>query len=137
MERNVRVTKFVNQRSEMFSGPIPDPESLKKYDSIQSGLADRLVKLAEEEQRQRQNLNRMVIENEIVNQKEVNNLYGKGQWYALIAITQVLIVCGIAFYLGYPSASRDIAVVVIVALASVFMGKGLQGKRTSDSSKEN
>lgn len=62
MERNVRVTRFVNQRSEMFSGPIPDPESLKKYDSIQSGLADRLVKLAEEEQRQRQNLNRLVIE---------------------------------------------------------------------------
>jgi hypothetical protein len=78
----------------------------------------------------------MVIENEIVNQKDVNNLYGKGQLYALIAITQVLIICGIAFYLGYPSASRDIAVVVIVALASVFMGKGLKERRSIAGSKD-
>ena len=34
-------------RVEQFSGPVPHPDLLKKYDELMPGLADRLVKMAE------------------------------------------------------------------------------------------
>ncbi len=125
-EQNVRVTRIVNQRSEVFSGPVPDPDSLRKYELIQAGFADRLLKLAEEEQQHRQELNRLIIQNEIQIQQKADRNFKLGQWFAILAITQVVVLCGLAFFWGYPSASRDIAVIVIVALASVFLGKGLK-----------
>lgn len=33
-------------RSEVFSGPIPPPEALARYEEIQSGAADRIIKMA-------------------------------------------------------------------------------------------
>ncbi len=68
-ERNIRITRIANQRSELFSSPVPDPESLERYESINPG-----------------------------------------------------------FYLGQPNAARDIAVIVIVSLAGIFLSKRLMGK---------
>jgi hypothetical protein len=72
---------------------------------------------------------------EIVSQRIRN--FKRGQNFAFLSIVLVVALSTVALYLGFSTVARDIAVVVIVALASVFMGKGLQGKRTSDSSKEN
>jgi hypothetical protein len=48
-----------------------------------------------------------------------------------------VVLCAVALYSGYSTVARDIAVVVIVALASVFMGKGLKERRSIAGSKEN
>lgn len=34
-------------RGEMYSGPIPPPEALARYEEIQPGAADRIIKMAE------------------------------------------------------------------------------------------
>lgn len=39
-----------------FQGPLPPPDALAGYERIQPGLADRIVRMAEEEQRQRHQL---------------------------------------------------------------------------------
>lgn len=39
-----------------FQGPLPPPDALAGYERIQSGLAERIVRMAEEEQRQRHQL---------------------------------------------------------------------------------
>ena len=39
--------------SETYTGPIPHPDILKKYDDVKSGLAERIVKMAEREQEYR------------------------------------------------------------------------------------
>ena len=36
-------------RSEMYSGPIPPPEALARYEEIQPGAADRILKMAEKQ----------------------------------------------------------------------------------------
>lgn len=132
-ERNIRITRIANQRSELFSGPVPDPESLERYESINPGFADRLIKLAEDEQKSRLELNRLLVENEINNQRKTWENYRKGQLFAIIAVTQVVLLCMLGFYLGHPNSARDTAVIVIVALASVFLGKGLKGLRSNNS----
>lgn len=42
---NVSVTK-----SAFYSGPVPDPLSLEKYEKIQPGFANRLITMDEKEQ---------------------------------------------------------------------------------------
>lgn len=44
-----------------FSGPLPPPEILKGYESILPGLADRVVKMAENQSAHRQQLESRVI----------------------------------------------------------------------------
>jgi uncharacterized membrane protein len=125
-ERNIRITRIENQRSELFSGPVPDPESLEKYELIHPGFADRLIKLAEEEQKNRLELNRLLVENEIQNQKRSWDNYRLGQLFAIIAVSEVVLLCTVGFFLGYSNSARDIAVIVIVALAGVFLSKWLR-----------
>jgi hypothetical protein len=48
--------------------------------------------------------------------------------FALIAVTQVVLLCMVGFYLGHPNSARDIAVIVIVSLAGVFLSKRLMEK---------
>ena len=41
------------QKQELFQGPIPHPDLLKKYDEVVPGAAERILRLAEEEQQHR------------------------------------------------------------------------------------
>ena len=48
-------------RSEMYSGPIPPPEALARYEEIQPGAADRILKMAEKQQEHRMALETKAI----------------------------------------------------------------------------
>jgi uncharacterized membrane protein len=50
------VTQQTQIQHVSFQGPIPPPDALAGYERIQTGLADRIVRMAEEEQRQRHQL---------------------------------------------------------------------------------
>ena len=43
------------------SGPIPDPETLRKYNETHPGLAERIVKMAEEESLHRRELEKKIV----------------------------------------------------------------------------
>ena len=60
-----------------FSGPLPPPDILRDYEDIQSGLANRIVSMAEEEQKHRQKVKKIVIEGIIVKRH-------RGQIFAFI-----------------------------------------------------
>lgn len=55
-------------QGQFYSGPVPDPESLAKYESISPGFADRLLKMAEKEQHERISTHNKIIDTE----KELN-----------------------------------------------------------------
>jgi len=40
---------LAEQNDETFSGPIPHPDHLRQYENIQSGFADRMLKMAEDD----------------------------------------------------------------------------------------
>ena len=43
----------MTKESLFYTGPLPPPEQLRKYDIIQTGFADRIVTMAENEQKNR------------------------------------------------------------------------------------
>lgn len=54
------------RREEAYQGPIPPPVILAQYDQIQSGLADRIMKMAESETAHRQSIENRAIDADIV-----------------------------------------------------------------------
>lgn len=51
-----------------FSGPLPPPHILEGYEKIQSGAADRIIKMAEQQASHRQELEKSVIKSNIKNE---------------------------------------------------------------------
>ncbi|MBI1739603.1 MAG: DUF2335 domain-containing protein [Acidobacteriales bacterium] len=44
-----------------FSGPLPHPEDLAKYEQVLPGSADRIIRMAERQAEHRQNLEKTVV----------------------------------------------------------------------------
>lgn len=51
----------VFSQQQAFSGPLPHPDLLEKYNQVLPGLAERIVALAENQSRHRQDLERKVV----------------------------------------------------------------------------
>lgn len=52
-------------RSEEFSGPIPHPEIIKGYEKVLPGSADRIISMAENQSKHRQDLEKMMVRAEV------------------------------------------------------------------------
>jgi len=61
---NIAVGRLQVEHSQ-FSGPIPPPEFLARYDAVLPGLADRIVRMAENQANHRHSLESLAIKAEI------------------------------------------------------------------------
>lgn len=59
----------VEERTVSFSGPLPPPEVLEKYNKIVPGAAERIIKMAEQQSAHRRSLETQVINSDIKNSK--------------------------------------------------------------------
>lgn len=101
-------------RRESFSGPIPHPDLLKGYEEIQRGFAERIIVMAEEEQR-----HQIRCEQEIVHSSSSQS--SRGQWFGFsIAI---LFLCGavvLGLY-GHDWLAGILGGGTLVSLVAVFL----------------
>lgn len=106
----------------MHRGPLPDPETLKSYDEIVEGGAERIFKMAEN-----QSSHRMAIENKAITSQLQQGV--TGQWMGFVlGFLGLAVAFGLAF-LGHDTVAGIIGSTTIVGLASVFViGKKLQSK---------
>jgi uncharacterized membrane protein len=98
----------------LFSGPLPRPEDLAKYEQILIGSADRIIKMAEQQAAHRQALETNTIAEQV-------RQSGRGQHYALIVS---LALVGSALWLGltgHPIVGTIFGGGTIVSLATVFL----------------
>jgi uncharacterized membrane protein len=107
---------------EQFSGPIPHPNILAKYDQIVPGAAERIIKMAENQALHRMSLEKTVIGSDVKKSE-------RGQIFGLIVALFGLVV---GLILGL--FDRQIAASVVVgadlaSLASVFIYGRWQKKR--------
>ncbi len=86
-------TKAIQLQRHEYSGPIPDPDSLARYDEIEAGLASRLVKMAEDESVHRRSLEVKHMDAQIHDLDAIRSEARLGQVFAL-AIGLVAIGCG-------------------------------------------
>lgn len=111
-----------------YSGPVPDPDSLAKYEHIKEGFAERFITMAEKEQSDRNILSSLAIENDriaINNDRDIEMAkianYGRGQIFAIIAVVCALAFCAYIFRLGYPTQGAAVAGVIVVGIAAAFL----------------
>lgn len=91
------------QAQSTYSGPIPPPEALEKYNNTLPGAADRIITMAEKEQQNRYEMAHKIVNREL-----------RGQ---IIGAVLILILIAVALYL---------AIIGQTALAGIIFG-GLIG----------
>lgn len=115
---------LVVQEATTFSGPIPPPGILKAYESAFPGAADRIIKMAEEQSKHRQ-----YIEKKEVDTESRDSLLGI---LSALAIGGAIIVCGTRIVMNVPNISGAIAgtLLNLVGIATII-GTFLKGTGNS------
>jgi len=97
-----------------FSGPLPHPDILRKYEEIVPGAAQRIIKMAEDQTSHRKDLESKVIHSNIVREKW-------GQTLGFIIAIVGLIVAGLVGVFGSAVAGGAIGIATLASLVGVFM----------------
>lgn len=106
--------RAIQVQQEHYSGPLPHPEALARYDEIVPGSAERIIRMAEKEMEHRH-------ENETRLSKNVIRTTFTSIVFAFIS---VIILSGLVFYSlykGFDTVAASIAVGSIAAVAGVFI----------------
>jgi uncharacterized membrane protein len=104
----------VVHQSQTFSGPLPPPEVLRKFDEVVPGAAERIIKMAEEQSAHRKDLERKVIDSD-VSRSKWGQLLG-----FVIAIAGLVAATLISIY-GNAIAGGVLGVGTLASLVGVFM----------------
>ena len=102
------------QHSQLYSGPIPDPESLARYEQIQPGFAERIIRMAEQEA-----LHRRANENIVI--KNSTRMAVTGIIFAFVSV--ILFVGVIAYAISQQSnvAALSTVIAALASLAGIFV----------------
>lgn len=125
-EKEARPVRVAAQISRTFSGPLPPPEILQRYNEIVPGAADRIIKMAENQHHHRQALEKSVVDSNVFSQK-----IGLGLGF-VIAMTAI----GGGIWLsaiGKSGSGLTAIIGALAALVGVFVyGKVQQSKELAD-----
>lgn len=102
-------------------GPLPDPETLQKYEEIYPGMAERIIAMTEKEQGKRHENIDKTIEIERRHQRSLNLNVRMGLFLAFGSVLVTSGMCCYFAYLGNIDAASDTAKWVIASLAAVFI----------------
>lgn len=97
-----------------FSGPLPPPEVLERYNSIVPGAAERILKMAETQSLHRQELEKIAV-------KSGSRDSICGIVAGVIVCTGVLALAALAILKGFGRTGAAIAACDLAALAGVFV----------------
>jgi uncharacterized membrane protein len=97
------------QHQQAYSGPIPDPDSLARYEQIQPGLTERIMNMAEKEAEHRRENDKLIVKSSI-------RMATIG---ILFAFFSVLLFGGIIVYAVYKESNVAALSTVVAALASL------------------
>ena len=106
--------RVIVRQSSTFSGPLPPPETLREFNEIVPGAAERIIKMAEGQFEHRKELERKVIDSDIARSKWGQIL---GFFIAIFGITA----SGIISIYGNPIGGVVLGVGTLASLVGVFM----------------
>jgi len=111
----------LEQRTEIFSGPLPPPAILRQYDEIQPGFAERLLRLTEDEANHRRQVTARAQRYELF-ETTLGQVFGLLVALAALGATVWLGV------LGLETAASIVGGTTIVGLVGAFIA----GRQRSD-----
>jgi len=105
-----------------FSGPIPHPSTLKEYEEIKEGFADRIISMAERQQKHHHSIQKIAL-------KEASDKEKRGQHYAL-GLSVLLISCTTGLIaLGHDIAGGIFGGSTLLGLAYLFINNRQRKKK--------
>lgn len=113
-----------------FSGPLPPPEILEKYNRVFPGLAERIIGMAEQQSKHRQNLEKTVVDSNAFVQKA-------GPFLGFV-VAMTAVVGGIELILKGKDGYGLAAIIgALASLAGVFIyGKTRQRKELNEKAED-
>jgi uncharacterized membrane protein len=119
---DTKLTQAQITTSVSFSGPLPHPEFLARYNDVVPNGAERIMKMAEDQQGHRMSIEKTVIEGNVKSER-------RGQWMGLTVSVLVLCFGSFLAYSGHQITGGVFVTVDIIGLASVFViGKRAQSQ---------
>lgn len=113
-QRQIIVRSITAAHAESFSGPLPHPDILAKYEKAMPGAAERIFKITEAEQAHRIEYDNRRLNGEL-------SQSARGQWMGFsLCVFFGLIAFGLG-YLGHPTLAGIIGGGTIISLAIVFV----------------
>lgn len=128
-EQRASVTRVIHAiRQESFSGPIPHPELLKGYESIQTGFAERIVRMAEKEQDHRFDQDEGQLECSKMVISGASSDSKRGQWLAFVVA--VLFLSGSVFlaFNGHDTVASILGGGTLLGIVTAFIAGGKNKK---------
>lgn len=105
---------FAMVESRQFSGPLPAPEDIAKYEKTLPGSAERILSMAEKQQE-----HRMESERKIIDYK--TGVGKRGQWLGFILVILCIAASVALGFLGHDWLAGCIGVTTVLGVAGVFV----------------
>jgi uncharacterized membrane protein len=103
-----------------FAGPIPPPQMLADYERILPGAAERLLQMAEREQKHRHDSTSAALERECAQDRRVAFLYGSGQLCGFLIALGGMSAGALLCYAGRDIVGFGTFFVSLATLAGIF-----------------
>ena len=108
---------------QQWSGPMPDPASLERYDHVVPGSAERILVMAEKEQQHRHDLEKATA-------RRRSRLAMTSTVFAFLCVLSLIGLVVYAIYAGSYGTALATVITAIAAVAGVFgLGKLLRAKQ--------
>jgi uncharacterized membrane protein len=114
-----QLTAVVQKAAMSYTGPLPPPNWLEKYDQVLPGMANRLVVMLENE-----TSHRHAFEKELLSKDY--DLKGRGQTLGMGALILILGIIAFMVWSGHPWPAVSLGTATLVGVVAVFV----LGKRT-------
>lgn len=108
-------------------GPIPDPATLRGYEDVQPGFAERIMAMAEREQQHRHDMDR-------TDATQAYRLASRGQVLALVALGIMASLAITLAVIGQPVWAAVVGGIDVAAVVGVFIGGQRQSSEEQSSS---
>ena len=116
----------------IYSGPFPSAESFRQYEETTPGAGDRILSMAEDEQRHRHEMEKIALEASIEDAKQAREERRRAQWLAWsLSLTVLVFGCGLIF-LGHQTAGLSITGGTIVGIIVAFLRNARRSEAPSD-----
>lgn len=110
----IKTFEITSFKAMSHSGPLPDPESLARYNEIITDGANRIMKMAENQQAHRMHCDKTII-------KGNNNQITRGQWFGFL-LALFFMTAGLYLAVnGFEACAIVIFSTTIVGLVGVFV----------------
>ena len=115
-------------RAEFHAGPIPHPETLRQYEKILPGAAERMFRAADEKFRHRQDIDKRKLDEVSKITREAQKQFSRGQWLGFAAMPFGLASAVALGYFGHGSAAAIVGAAALGApigglLIQIFRGR--------------